>query len=213
MKEKSIFYLIGGPIAAGKSTLMESKLYNTTNDPVNLFDHDREKLMVQLYAPDEKKMVKGLTIGKALTNAIEDSIDHAKDFMLQVHFTTEQEPQINSYFHKYGNKFEMQAHFITVNNIAILKNRAEKREFLGGHSSESKSIDKTYEQSFKNFLKYIPKLEKATVWDNSEEFGFSRMQPQFVYVNGKLGYQNPDMTPFAHTLLLSAEDFLANKSK
>ena len=212
MEDKSIFYLIGGPIAAGKSTLMESRLYNNTDDSINLFDHDREKLMVQLYAPDEKKMVKGLTVGKALTNAIEDSINHAKDFMLQVHFTTEQEPQINHYFHKYGNRFGMQAHFITVNNIDILKRRAEKRELLGGHSSESKSIDKTYEQSFKNFLKYIPKLEKATVWDNSEEFGFSKMQPQFVFVDGKLDYKNPDMTPFAYTLLLLAEDFLAYNS-
>ena len=203
-EKKNIFYLVGGAIAAGKSTFMDSKLYNGTDKEINFFDHDKEKLMVQLYAPGEI-FIKGLTIAKALTNAINDSIKNSKDFMLQVHFSTEQLPQINTYFHKYGSIFQMEAHFIGVDELSTLKLRAERRESTGGHSSESKSIEKTYEQSFKNFAQYIPKLNKATVWDNSEDYGFHKIKPQFLFVKGKLDYQNPNMTNYSKDLLKQTE--------
>lgn len=211
--QKNTFYLIGGPIAAGKSTLMDAKLYNTDPKPVNFFDHDREKLMVQLYALDQQDKPKVLGVGKALSNAIYDSLHNRKDFIIQVHFLTEQQPKINTYFHKYGNSFSMKSHFITVDNVDTLKHRAEKRENLGGHSSEIKSIDKTYEQSFRNFVKYIPQLDRATLWDNSEEYGFNKMKPQFVFEKGKLVYQNPDITEYAARLLAMAKASLNNEKK
>jgi len=207
-KEKNTFYFIAGAIAAGKSTFMENRLYNQSTRAANLFDHDKEKLMIQFFAPDEKNIVKGITISKALKNAIDDSLVKQKDFILQVHFTNEQLPQINTYFHKYGNQFNMEAHFISVDNVEILKERAKKRENLGGHSSEAKSIDKTYKQSYRNFVEYLPKLNKATVWDNTEEYGITKMQPQFVFEKGKMTYQNPQMTDFSKRLLEEANSKL-----
>ena len=103
--DKNTFYFIAGPIAAGKSTFMENRLYNAMAADVNLFDHDREKLMVKLYAPEEEKIIKNITIAKALKKAIENSLRNKKDFIIQAHFTTEQLPEINRYFHNYGNKF------------------------------------------------------------------------------------------------------------
>ena len=101
----------------------------------------------------------------------------------------------------------MEAHFIIVNNSDIFKTRAAKRESIGGHSSETTSIEKTYQQAYRNFIAYLPKLRKATVWDNSEEYGISKMQPQFVYENGVLAYQNPSITAFAKSLLDYTKNF------
>ncbi|MGY0408634.1 MAG: hypothetical protein ACWIPJ_09840, partial [Polaribacter sp.] len=136
------FYFIAGPVAAGKTTFMDNKLYlNLTK--CNFFDHDKTKLMIQLYG-DNKKTVNELELNKALINAIEDSLKSEKDFMMQVHFTNEQLPQINTFFHKYKNKFIFKAHFISVDNLETLKIRATKREKLGGHTSGIKSINKTF---------------------------------------------------------------------
>ena len=194
------FTFIVGPIAAGKTTFMEKKLYNGMEGLCNFFDHDQAKLMIQLYAPD-KVAVNDLNLGYALNNAIQDSIDNDKDFMMQIHFTTEQLPQINTYLHRYSNKFQFNAHFIAVHGLEILKERASKRELLGGHSSERKSIEKSYKQSFRNFATYLPKFHKAIIWDNTKEFGFLDMQEQLVYENGTLVYQNPSLTEYSEQLL------------
>lgn len=194
------FIFIVGAVAAGKTTFMEKKLYNGSPEQCNFFDHDQSKLMLQLYAPD-RKIVNDLTLGVALNNAIKDSLENDKDFMMQIYFTAEQLPQINSYLHQYKNKFAFQAHFIAVNDLSILRDRANKRELLGGHSSQGKSIEKSFNQSFKNFASYLPKFEKATIWDNSEEFGFVDMQKQLVFENGNLTYENPELTPYVKSLL------------
>lgn len=194
------FTFIVGAVAAGKTTFMEKKLYNNAKDRCNFFDHDQPKLMIHLYAPD-KKEVNDLNLGRALNNAIKDSLENGKDFMMQIHFTNEQLPQINSYLHNYKNKFEFQAHFIAVNDLEILRDRANKRELLGGHSSQGKSIEKSFNQSFKNFIEYLPKFTEATIWDNSKEFGFLDMEEQLVFKNGILSFKNPNITPFVRGLL------------
>lgn len=199
--QKNTFYLVAGSIAAGKSTFMENKLYNKELKEVNLFDHDREKWMINIYAPDFKHSIPEVAISKAFENAISDSLMNKKDFVMQVHFTNKQLSEINTYFHKYGNKFNMQAHFITVNNLDILKLRASRRKKLGGHFSTEKNIESTYKQSFKNFFKYLPKLQKATIWDNSIEYGFEDMEPQLIFENGMLVYSNPNITNHVKELL------------
>lgn len=194
------FTFIVGAVAAGKSTFMENKLYNLNQKESNFFDHDKIKLMIQLYA-DDKNKVNDLSLAKALKNAIQDSIQSNKDFMMQIHFTNEQLSQINTYMHQYKNYFEFNAHFIAVADVNILKERANKRELLGGHSSEGKSIQKSFEQSFKNFTNYLPKFKTATIWDNTKDFGFQNMEPQLVFENGLLIFQNPNLTEYASSLL------------
>jgi len=194
------FIFIIGAVAAGKTTFMEKKLYNTDKNQCNFFDHDQAKLMIQLYAQDKSK-VNDLNLANALKNAINDCIDNGKDFMMQIHFTNEQLSQINTYFHQYKNKFDFEAHYIAVGELNILKDRANKRELLGGHSSEGKSIEKSFNQSFKNFITYLPKFEKATIWDNTKEFGFTSMEEQFVFENGKLVFQNKNLTEYSSKLL------------
>jgi len=200
-QQKNTFYLIAGPIAAGKSTFMENKLYNKELTNVNLFDHDREKWMIDFYAPDFKNSIGEFAISKAFENSINDSLRNHKDYVMQVHFTNKQLTEINTYFHKYGAKFNMEAHFISVNNLDILKERARRRKKLGGHFSTEKNIESTYIQSFRNFIKYLPKLQKATVWDNSKEYGFEDMEPQIVFERGVLVFSNQNMTDHAKDLL------------
>ena len=194
------FTFIVGPVAAGKTTFMEKKLYNGDKNQCNFFDHDQPKLMIQLYAQDKSKF-NDLNLAKALNNAINDSIENGKDFMMQIHFTNEQLSQVNTYFHQYKNKFAFNAHFIGVSDVKILKDRANKRELLGGHSSQGKSIEKSFNQSFKNFITYLPRFAKATFWDNSKEFGFTNMEEQFVFENGKLTFENPNLTDYSKKLL------------
>ena len=178
---------------------MEKKLYNNNKNECNFFDHDQTKLMIQLYA-DDKSKVTDINLGKALKNAINDSIENGKDFMMQIHFTNEQLSQINTYFHHYKNKFDFEAHYIAVNDLDILKDRANKRELLGGHSSEGKSIEKSFNQSFNNFIEYLPKLNKVTIWDNSKEFGFTDMEEQLIFEKSILVFENPNISDFAKKL-------------
>lgn len=196
------FTFIVGPVAAGKTTFMENKLYNIDKNECNFFDHDKAKLMIQLYAVDKSKF-NDINLDNALKNAINDSIVNNKDFMMQIHFISEQLSQINTYFHEYTNKFEFNAHFIAVSNVEILRERANKRELLGGHSSEGKSIDKSFNQSFKNFISYLPKFKKATIWDNTKDFGFNSMEQQLVFENGNLSFKNTNLTDYSETLLNS----------
>jgi predicted ABC-type ATPase len=201
------FTFIVGPVAAGKTTFMENKLYNLNKNECNFFDHDKSKLMIQLYANDKSKF-NDINLGFALKNAINDSVNNHKDFMMQIHFTTEQLSQINSYLHEYINKFDFNAHFIAVSEVEILRERANKRELLGGHSSGGKSIDKSFKQSFKNFITYLPKFKKATIWDNTKEFGFNSMEQQLVFENGNLIFKNSNLTDYSQTLLNSVDDCL-----
>ena len=203
------FIFIVGSVAAGKTTFMEKKLYNGSKNLCNFFDHDQAKLMLQLYTP-ERKEINDLTLGYALNNAIKDSLENGKDFMMQIHFMHKQLSQINYYFHHYNNKFEFEAHFIGVNYLEILKDRANKRELLGGHSSEGKNIEKSFQQSFKNFIQYLPKFQKATIWDNSKEFGFTEMQEQLVFEKGNLIYKNPEITDYSQKLL---QEILVNNNQ
>lgn len=135
------FSFIVGPVAAGKTIFMENKLYITNKNECNFFDHNKIKLMIQLYAEDKRK-INDINLSKALKNAINDSIINNKDFMMQIHFTTEQLPQINTYLHDYKNQFLFHAHFITVSNVEILRNRANKRELLGGGAFFTKRINR-----------------------------------------------------------------------
>jgi predicted ABC-type ATPase len=196
------FIFIVGPVAAGKTTFMENKLYNIDKNECNFFDHDKAKLMIQLYATDKSKF-NDINLDIALKNAINDSINNSKDFMMQNHFISEQLIQINTYFQEYKNKFEFNAHFMAVSDVEILKERANKRELLGGHSSEGKSIDKSFNQSFKNFITYLPKFKKATIWDNTKEFGFNNMEQQLVFENGNLIFKNTNLTDYSEILLNS----------
>ena len=196
------FSFIVGAVAAGKTTFMDNKLYNIYKDECNFFDHDKVKLMIQLYASD-KSRVNDINLSVALNNAILDSIKNNKDFMMQSHFTTEQLPQINTFFHEYKNKFDFNAHFIAVNSVEILKERANKREQLGGHSSEGKSIDKSFNQSFRNFITYLLKFKQVTIWDNTKDFGFHNMEAQLIFENGILTYKNPNLTDYSNILLKS----------
>lgn len=190
------FIFIVGAVAAGKTTFMEKKLYNLDKNQCNFFDHDQAKLMIQLYAQDKSK-VNDLNLANALKNAINDCVENNKDFMMQIHFTNEQLSQINSYLHQYKNKFEFNAHYIAVSDVEILRERANKRELLGGHSSEGKSIEKSFNQSFKNFITYLHQFKTATIWDNSKEFGFNSMQEQLIFENGKLITKNDNMTIYS----------------
>ena len=199
------FTFIVGPIAAGKTTFMENKLYNIDKNECNFFDHDKVKLMIQLYATDKSKF-NDINLGSALKNAINDSINNQKDFMMQIHFTSDQLSQINSYLYDYKKKFDFNAHFVAVSDVEILRERANKRELLGGHSSEGKSIDKSFNQSFKNFITYLPKFKKATIWDNTKEFGFNSMEQQLVFENGNLIFKNPNLTDYSQTLLNSVDN-------
>jgi|SRR5690606_24507470 len=199
------FTFVVGPVAAGKSTFMENKLYNIDKNACNFFDHDKVKLMIHLYAEDKSK-INDLNLANAQKNAINDSISSHKDFMMQIHFTNEQLSQINTYLHEYKNKFVFNAHFIAVDDVEILRERANKRELLGGHSSQGKSIEKSFKQSFKNFITYLRKFKKATIWDNSKDFGFNRMEEQLVFEDGKLVFQNPNLTPYAIKLLTEIEN-------
>ena len=199
------FTFIVGPVAAGKTTFMENKLYNIDKNECNFFDHDKVKLMIQLYATDKSKF-NDINLGSALKNAINDSINNQKDFMMQIHFTSDQLSQINTYIYDYKNKFDFNAHFVAVSDVEILRQRANKRELLGGHSSEGKSIDKSFNQSFKNFITYLPKFKKATIWDNTKEFGFNSMEQQLVFENGNLIFKNPNLTDYSQTLLNSVDN-------
>ncbi len=194
------FTFIVGAVAAGKTTFMENKLYNINPNECNFFDHDKVKLMIQLYAKDKSK-INDLNLANALKNAINDCIENNKDFMMQIHFTGEQLSQINSYFHEYKYKFDFYAHFIAVSDVNILRDRANKREQLGGHSSEGKSIEKSFNQSFKNFISYLMKFKKATFWDNSKDFGFKSMEEQLIFENGTLTFKNQSLTDYSNDLL------------
>lgn len=207
------FTFIVGPVAAGKTTFMENKLYYADKKECNFFDHDKVKLMIQLYSNDKRK-INDINLANALKNAINDSIQNGKDFMMQIHFTSEQLSQINSYLYEYKNKFDFNAHFIAVSDVSILRDRANKREQLGGHSSEGKSIEKSFNQSFKNFITYLPKFKKATVWDNSKDFGFNNMEEQLMFENGTLSFENPNLTDYSKTLLNNVlEYFKGNESR
>lgn len=179
--------------------LLWKKIYNIDKNQCNFFDHDQAKLMIQLYGK-EKSVVNDLNLANALKNAINDSIENNKDFMMQIHFTNEQLSQINTYFHQYKNKFEFNAHYIAVSDVEILRERANKRELLGGHSSQGKSIEKSFNQSFRNFITYLPKFKKTTIWDNTKEFGFNSMEEQLVFENGKLIFKNDNLTPYSTKL-------------
>lgn len=194
------FTFIVGAVAAGKTTFMENKLYKMNTNACNLFDRDKAKLMIQLYAEDKSK-INDFNLAKALKNAISDCIENNKDFMMQINFTGEQLSQFNSYFHEYKNKFDFFAHFIAVSDLNILKDGANKREQLGGHSSEGKSIEKSFNQSFKNFIPYLKQFKKATIWDNTKDFGFKSMKEQLVFENGKLTFKNTSLTDYSKDLL------------
>ncbi len=145
-------------------------------------------------------------------NAINDCIENGKDFMMQIHFTNDQLSQINIYFHRYKNKFDFEAHYIAVGDLNILRDRANKRELLGGHSSEGKSIEKSFNQSFKNFSKYLPKFERATIWDNTKDFGFTSMEEQLVFENGKLIFENKNLTEYSKELFNSINEVTKENS-
>ncbi|VDH03693.1 hypothetical protein [Bergeyella zoohelcum] len=106
----------------------------------------------------------GAVVAGCTEQCIKDSIENDKDFMMQIHFTNEQLSQINSYLHQYKNKFNFVAHFIAVNDLEILRNRSNKRELLGGHSSQGKSIEKCFKQSFKN--KNFKTLKSPLIYKN-----------------------------------------------
>ena len=128
-------------------------IHNNNEKEWNFFDHDKSKLMIQLYADDKSKF-NDINLEIALKNAIDDSLKNNKDFMMQIHFISDQLSLINKYFYEYKKYFEFNAHFIAISNVEILRERANKRELLGGHSSEGKSIEKSFNQSFKNFILY-----------------------------------------------------------
>ena len=198
MKKKKFTFIVG-PVAAGKTTLMES-LYILDPNPSNLFDHHKIKLMIHLYG-EKNGIINDLNLERAFRNAIKDSVENNKDFLMQIHFTNEQLSQINTYLHKYKNKFDFYAHFIGVDDVSILKKRANKRELLGGHSSVGKSIDKSFRQSFENFSTYLHNFKKATIWDNTKEYGFNDMEEQLIFNYGKLIFQNNNLTPYSLELL------------
>lgn len=202
------FIFIAGPEAGGKTILITSKLYD--HNASNFFDHGQPKLMARLYAP-ERTELNDLTLAAALKNAISQCIENDKDFLLQIHFINDQLSQINTYLHQYKSQFEFHAHFITVQDIAILKERANKRELLGGHSSGEKAIEKSFSQSFRNFIQYLPKLARATFWNNSKEFGFAEMQTQVVADHGTIVYENPNITAYASGLHRDIRSALEDK--
>lgn len=199
------FTFIVGPVAAGKTIFMENKLYYTNKNECNFFDHDQKKLMIQLYGADKNK-VNDLNLSIALNNAIDDSLNNYKDFMMQINFTNEQLDQINTYLEDYKHKFVFNAHFIAVCDTKILKQRANKRELLGGHSYEEKSIEKSFKQSFKNFTAYLPKFNSVSFWDNSKDFDFKNIEPQLVFENGNLTFQNLNITDYSKVLLREISD-------
>lgn len=91
------FTFIIGSVASGKTTFMENKLYNIDKNESNFFDHDKVKLIIHLYAEDKSK-INDLNLDRALKCAINNSIANHKDFMMQIHFTNEQLPRINTFF-------------------------------------------------------------------------------------------------------------------
>lgn len=194
------FIFIVGVIASGKTTFIEKQLYNQIENQFNFFDQGRKKLMIQMYTEDNSK-VNDLYLSNAFKNAVNDSLTNHKDFMMQIHFTNEQLSQINTYFEQYKSKFEFNAHFIGVSELSILKERAIKRGQLGGDYSEEKSIEKSFAQSLKNFIAYIPKFEKVTVWDNTKEYGFKDMEEQLIFERGKLIFENPNLTSYSNKIL------------
>ena len=200
------FTFIVGAVGAGKTTLMENKLYKINKNECNFFDPNKLKLMFQLYASDKSK-INDLNLNVALKNAINDSIRNNKDFMMQIHFTNGQLTQVNTYLHEYKNNLDFNAHFRAVSGVEILKARANKRVLLGGHLSEGKSIDKSFNQSFKNFIPYLPKFKKVTIWDNSKDFGFKSMVQQLIFENGKLTVENPNLTDYSKQLLKEISDY------
>lgn len=203
------FTFIVGPIAAGKTTLMD-KIYNIDPYPSNFFDPNKSKLMIQLYGED-LSVINDLSLAQAFSNAIKDSVENNKDFLMQIHFTTEQLNQINSYLNKYQNTFDFYVHFIGVDDLTILKERANRRELLGGHSSERRSITKSYEQSFKNFSTYLSKFKKTTIWDNTKEYGFNDMEEQLIFENGQLVFQNTKLSEYSMNLLKKINEQKDNK--
>lgn len=187
------FIFVAGSIASGKSIFIQ-KLYNQSD--CNFYDLSKPKLMLQLYArPNDK------SLSNALENAIAHSIEKQKDFIIEAHFSDEELNHIDQYFEKYRDHFDFRAHFLTVSNIEILKDRAKKMFLLGDHSWRIEQIEKSFNQSFKNFIEYLSKFEKATFWDNSKEFGFTNMEEQFVFENGKLTFENPNLTDYSKKLL------------
>lgn len=194
------FTFVIGAVASGKTIFLENKIYNSKENLINYFDPDKAKLMVQLYAQD-KGIWDDLNLAKALNNAIEDSIQSNKDFAMQMSFTTDQLDQIDYYLCKYNTEFEFIAHFIGVSNVEILKQRAHKRKLLGGHSSDEKAIDKAFKESFKNFITYLPKFKMATIWDNTKDFGFQHMKKQLVFENGKMVFQDDNLTVYSKQML------------
>ncbi len=95
------------------------------------------------------------------------------------------------------SKIDFQAHYSAVSDLNILKKQANKRELLGGHSSERKSI----EQSLTNFIGYFPQFEKANIWDNPKEFKFNSVEERFVFENENLTFRNTHLTKYSNKLL------------
>lgn len=80
----------------------------------------------------------------------------------------------------------------------------------GGHSSQRESIEKSFKQSFNNFIKYLPKFEKAIIWDNTKDFGFTSIEEQLVFEIGKLKFKNTHSieysTKLSNTILENREE-------
>jgi hypothetical protein len=69
------------------------------------------------------------------------------------------------------------------------------------------NVDKSFNQSFKNFIPYLPKFKKVTIWDNSKDFGFKSMVQQLIFENGKLTVENPNLTDYSKQLLKEISDY------
>lgn len=175
------FIFITGPVASGKSTFLENILYKEYKTEVNFFDDSRAKLMIGMYAND-KIIFNNQTLEQALENAIGDSVKNNKDFLLHCSFMDEQLVKINAYLDRFKNDFQFEAHFIGVNNIDVLIERAKRRELLGGRPFDERSINESFNQTDYNFFKHISKFRKITFWDNSREYGFWDLKPQLIAI-------------------------------
>lgn len=66
--------------------------------------------------------------------------------------------------------YEIELHYVGVENVEIAKERIAHRVKNGGHSVPDEDVERRYEESFHRLLNVIDKCDQTILYDNTESF-------------------------------------------